>query len=234
MCLLKKKLKAQLKDSKKVAVLGIGSPILGDDALGPFFIEEFKKRLKPVSKSSNGIRLPLMAFDGSLKRTILTDCVASPRRNAATTPSASLLAEISSESNLGSRCRISEQVLKKVKKRLPIKLFSCETVPENYTGEIKKFKPTHIIIIDAAEMGREAGEICLLDKEEKSVEASFSTHRPHRKALIEYLCRSLNCRIISICIQVKTIQFGAPLSREVEKAVRKIAGIISDLVSVKE
>lgn len=176
---LKKKLKAWLKDSKKVAVLGIGSPILGDDALGIFFIKELKKRFRET-----------LGF--SSRRFI------------------------------------------EVKKRLPLKLFSCETVPENYTGEIKKFNPTHIIIVDAAEMGKGAGEVCILDKKDKFVEASFSTHRPHRKALNEYLRRSLNCRIISICIQVKTVKFGAPLSREVEKTVKQVVDIISDLVSVKE
>lgn len=134
-----------------------------------------------------------------------------------------------------------KEKLKKIKKRLPLKLFSCGTVPENYTGEIKKFNPTHIIIIDAASMNEEAGEVRILDKEDICDDISFSTHRPHRKVLIEYLCRSLNCTVISVAVQAKTLDFGAPkavdanapLSCEVEKAVKSLVDIMADLISVK-
>lgn len=71
-----------------------------------------KKALEHVWKFFDGIRLSLMAFGGSLKRTILTDFVARPRRSACPTLGKSLLlAESSSIANLGSRRRIPRHVL---------------------------------------------------------------------------------------------------------------------------
>ena len=37
-------------------------------------------------------------------------------------------------------------------------LLECETVPENYLSEIEQFKPTHVLLIDAAFLGLKPGE----------------------------------------------------------------------------
>jgi hypothetical protein len=55
------------------------------------------------------------------------------------------------------------------------------TAPENLTGEIKKLKPSHLLIVDAAEMKAEAGTIRLLTPEEIGG-FSFSTHALPLKA----------------------------------------------------
>ncbi len=44
-----------------------------------------------------------------------------------------------------------------------IMVFDGGTVPENYTGAIKKENPTEIILIDAADMGKEAGYIKIIE-----------------------------------------------------------------------
>ncbi len=157
---LKRELKIRLKDAKRVAILGIGSALRGDDALGLVLIEELKKSSR------------------------------------------------------------------KTKLRLPFKLISCGSVPENYTGEIKKFKPSHILIIDAASMGRRPGRVSILNPERESLNVSFSTHHLPVKMLIDYLVYSLNCEVIPIIIQPKTIEFALPLSEEAGKAVREVSALI--------
>ena len=162
---LKKELKVRVKGAKRIAVLGIGSPLRGDDVLGLLIIEELKKALI------------------------------------------------------------------KVKKTLPLKLFSCGSIPENYTGEIKKFKPSHFLIVDAVDTGKKAGKISIIDAKKRSADVSFSTHRLPIKMLIDYLSHYLDCQIISIGIQPKSIEFGIPLSKEVEKNIKKVSFLIKEVLT---
>ena len=53
--------------------------------------------------------------------------------------------------------------LKENKKRNQLKVFLGETAPENLTGQIKKFKPTHLIVIDAVDFNLEAGALRVVD-----------------------------------------------------------------------
>ena len=66
--------------------------------------------------------------------------------------------------------------IKDKKKRKQLKVFLGETAPENLTGQIKKFKPTHLIVIDAVDFNLETGALRVVDiRTEAGV--SFSTHR---------------------------------------------------------
>jgi len=109
---------------------------------------------------------------------------------------------------------------------MPLKLFSCGVTPENYTGEIKRFKPSHILIVDALDMAKEAGEISIIDAKKKSVNVSFSTHGLPIKMLMDYLTQSLGCRIVSIGIQPESIEFGLPVSDKAAKAIKNISHLI--------
>ena len=168
---LKKELRSRLKGARKIAVMGIGSPLRGDDAAGPLFIKELEDAIKEAKKT-----LPAKS------RTV-------PR------------------SGTGAR----------------IKLISCETVPENYTGDIRKFNPTHVIIVDAVDMGKEPGWADIVDLEERSEQVSFSTHRLPINMFIEYLKQYLNCQVITIGIQPKSIDFSSPLSDKVREAVKQVS-----------
>lgn len=159
---LKKELKIRLRGAKRVAILGIGSSLRGDDALGLFFIK--------------GLKL----------------------------------------------------LLKKATMPMPLKLFSCGVTPENYTGEIKKFKPSHIIIVDALDIGKEAGSISIIDAKKKSANVSFSTHGLPVRIFTDYLSRYLNLKIIFIGIQAKQVEFGTGLSYEVNKSVNQVASFIKE------
>lgn len=51
----------------------------------------------------------------------------------------------------------------------------CATVPENCMAEIRRHHAEKIVIVDAADMGLNAGDIRIIPKEKIGV-ASFSTH----------------------------------------------------------
>lgn len=59
-----------------------------------------------------------------------------------------------------------EKERRKVKFQQSLKVFIGATAPENLTGEIKRFKPTHLIIIDSADLGKPAGAVQLISADE--------------------------------------------------------------------
>lgn len=162
---LKKELKIRLNAAKKVAIIGIGSILKGDDGVGVAVIEALRRSSRQIKSS------------------------------------------------------------------LPVKLFSCGTAPENFTGEIKRFKPSHILIVDAFDMGEAAGSIRIIDDErDPSANVSFSTHALPMRVFIDYLRRCLHCQSIFLGVQVKQVEFAAPLSYEANKAVARISRLITEAV----
>jgi len=116
--------------------------------------------------------------------------------------------------------------------RAQLKVFLGNTAPENLTGEIKKFCPTHIIIIDAADGQKEAGAVTLIDPD-KTGGIPFCTHQLPLKIIADYLVKSLRCKVIVIGIQPKAFDFGASPSKEVIKSAKDISFIIKEIVKGK-
>jgi hydrogenase 3 maturation protease len=119
--------------------------------------------------------------------------------------------------------------LKDSKTRAKTKVFFGGTAPENLTGAVKDFKATHVIIIDAADMGKKPGEVHLFDPE-KIEGVSFCTHSLPINILAGYLVEFLSCQIIMIGIQPKTIEFGKPVSKEVAKSIKSAVNVIKDVI----
>ncbi len=107
-------------------------------------------------------------------------------------------------------------------------IFGC-TAPENVTGEIKKAKPSHLIVIDAADMREKPGHIGIIDPEDMAG-ASFSTHMLPPKILLQYLNLFFKCEIIVVGIQPRSLTFGKECSSVVNKSAKKLAEIILENV----
>ncbi|MCX5669566.1 MAG: hydrogenase 3 maturation endopeptidase HyCI [Candidatus Omnitrophica bacterium] len=109
--------------------------------------------------------------------------------------------------------------IKQKKKRSLLKVFLGETAPENLTGQIKKFKPTHLIVIDAVDFHLETGALRVVDIcTEAGV--SFSTHRVPIGILRDYLYKSIQCETILIGMQPGTTEFCGSLSPGVQDSTR--------------
>ena len=100
----------------------------------------------------------------------------------------------------------------------------CGPVPEDFTGDIKKIKPEIIVIVDAADMGLEPGEIRIIPKE-RIPNVALSTHGMPLVFLMDYLKDYTN-KIILIGIQVKNTEFGSEMSPEIKKAGDKLLDIL--------
>lgn len=100
--------------------------------------------------------------------------------------------------------------------------------PENATANLRKFAPDLVLLIDAADMGKEAGSIALIPMEQ--IEGmSANTHSLPLSMLARYLTLELNCEVALLGIQPKSVEMGEPVSDEVNQAVSDIAEEMSTL-----
>jgi hydrogenase 3 maturation protease len=116
-----------------------------------------------------------------------------------------------------------------INKTIDLKVFLGHTAPENLSGEIKKYAPSHVLIIDTADIGKKPGEVAVFTPED-SGGISFSTHKLPIKVLAQYLTQSIDCKIIIIGIQPKTLDFGKDVSKEVSVTIKGISKEIKDVM----
>jgi len=128
----------------------------------------------------------------------------------------------------------AEALLKGIpaKDRRGVKILRAYDVPENYTGIIRKFRPTRVIIIDAALAGLKPGDIFVLEKEKIAIE-EISSHKIPLMVLISYLEQSIGCQVIVLGIQARDLSFGAPVSPVVKTAVKAVADYVGSMISGK-
>ena len=109
-----------------------------------------------------------------------------------------------------------------------IRIFVGETAPENLTGEIRRFRPTHLVILDAADAGgKRPGSITLIQHDLLRGGSSISTHNMPVNILVQYIQQSVPCRVLILGIQPKSHEFGRPLSAPVKKAAHRAASALA-------
>jgi len=103
---------------------------------------------------------------------------------------------------------------------------NAETVPENFIATIKRKLPQVLVVVDAAEMKLNAGEIRRFEpKQANSV--FYSTHSLPVSQLCEQLVGSVG-EIVLIGVQPKGFEQFAELSSEAIKAVEEIIRLIEE------
>jgi len=117
---------------------------------------------------------------------------------------------------------VAEQLQSKISDKFQILIGG--TAPENFTGEVKRLKPSHLLIVDAADMKAAPGTIQVISHQEIGG-YSFSTHALPLKVMIDFILADYKCEVIIVTIQPKNVMFGAPVSPEVRAAAAEIAKI---------
>jgi hydrogenase 3 maturation protease len=105
-------------------------------------------------------------------------------------------------------------------------VFVGETAPESFTGEIRRFRPTHVVILDAADFGGAPGEAALIDPEAIRGNPSLSTHNLPMSLLTKYLAAELGCAVMIVGIQPARSRFGDPVSEAVAAGARNLARLL--------
>jgi hydrogenase 3 maturation protease len=104
------------------------------------------------------------------------------------------------------------------------------TAPENSTAELRALNPSHVIIVDAADMGEAPGEVRVIDAGSVGG-ASFATHGLPLSVLAGYLSSEIGCTVILVGIQAFSVDFGEKISSQVAAGVRMAAQALEDALA---
>ena len=106
---------------------------------------------------------------------------------------------------------------------------NAETVPENFTGKIRKEKPTHLIIVDACLMDGEPGDMKIVNKYDFA-NIGISTHSMSLSFFVRYLEKDTNFGIIFVGIEPESMDYAESPTPKVEKTaidfINTLKGII--------
>ena len=100
--------------------------------------------------------------------------------------------------------------------------------PENRTGELRRFGPDVVVVIDAADMKEAPGTIRWIP--EDSMDAmSASTHSLPLSLVAHYLKLELNCVVTILGIQLVSNELGERVRPEVMQAVEDVVDVLDEL-----
>ena len=116
-----------------------------------------------------------------------------------------------------------------LKDKPQITLINAGSVPENFTGKIRKENPTHIILIDAVLMEEAPGYTRLIKKEEIK-NMGISTHSMPLSYLINYLKLEKTYNICFIGIQPADLSLKLELTPEVKESTEELKNNILKLL----
>jgi hydrogenase 3 maturation protease len=100
--------------------------------------------------------------------------------------------------------------------------------PENLTGAVARFKPSHVLLVDAAHLGKEPGTVELLVGE-KITGVSFSTHMLPAPIVLDYLKKSCGCQAMVLGIQPQQTDVMGPISDPVAAAIEAIVATVAEI-----
>ncbi len=116
------------------------------------------------------------------------------------------------------------EVVRRLRRKLEsskVLLIEGGVTPENFTGQMRRFKPTHVLLIDATDFGSEPGDVVLAEPE-AIVGQSISTHTLPLSILADYLREQTGAKIMLLGIQPARAQMGAKMSEPVKDAIERV------------
>ena len=92
--------------------------------------------------------------------------------------------------------------------------------PEDYTGKIRTVRPGLVLILDSALGSLKPGSLFLVAPENIS-DDGVTTHQISLRWLVRYIEESIECPVLVLGIQPKTMEFGEKLSKAAELGVSR-------------
>lgn len=213
-----------LENYDSLLILGIGNDIRGDDGLGPYIINQLSILKDFILNNSNQNDLnnninqnELINQDNDFE---FFDNVYDI--NTGNTPLDEGLDSYIDELDVD----VNESLIERLNKTF---LINGGSVPENFTGLIRKCNPSHIILIDASLMNRQAGEINIVNKD-KIVDISISTHSMSLSYLIKYLEMEKDYDILFIGIEPEAMDLSFELSSKIKDSSDMLIKLLFDKI----
>ena len=213
-----------LENCDSLLILGIGNDIRGDDGLGPYIINQLsilkENILNKSNLNDNNQEIDKNELENQDNEFEFFDNVNDI--NTGNTPLDEGLVSYKNELNF----HVNETLVDKLNNTFFI---NGGSVPENFTGLIKKINPSHIILIDATLMNMEAGEINIVDKE-NIVDISISTHSMSLAYLIKYLQLEKEYDILFIGIEPEKMDLSFDLSPKIKNSSNMLITLLFDRI----
>ena len=121
-------------------------------------------------------------------------------------------------------------------------LINAQTVPENFTGKIRKENPSNIILIDACLMGLNPGDYKIVNNEDFS-NIGISTHSMSLSYFVKFLNNDnilfmgIEPRLLELIDQdslgvlgADVMDFNGKLTENVEYSANEIVGLLEELL----
>ena len=124
-------------------------------------------------------------------------------------------------------------IAEKLKTILPDHIIDAGTTPENYIQPIINKNPKLLLIVDAINFDTEPGSIKIFPPE-KIKSMAVSTHAPSPQLFLDVIKSSISPRIFFLAIQPEQTEFGAPLSKPIQQAIKSIVKNIAEFLQAPE
>ena len=109
-------------------------------------------------------------------------------------------------------------------------IIEAETIPESYMQQITDFKPTHILLVDAAMINKEAGTAQLAETKQLMRTTSISTHTLPLRIFCDYLKQTTGAEIALLVIQPQDTNFGEGLTPKLKQTATNLSVIMQKLL----
>ena len=105
----------------------------------------------------------------------------------------------------------------------------AETVPENFTGKIRKENPTHLIIVDACLMNAQPADIRIVDKKDFA-DIGISTHSMSLSFFVKYLEKDTDFKITFVGIEPETMDWGDKPTPKVQESANEFIKTLKECI----
>lgn len=103
--------------------------------------------------------------------------------------------------------------------------------PENFSGEIKRRRPTHVVIVDSARFRGEPGDIEVIPMDEAGG-VPFCSHALPVGLLAWYLQASTGAVPLILGVQPGPVEFGTEAGPAIHAAVERLAEVLLDTLGL--
>lgn len=124
---------------------------------------------------------------------------------------------------------LAQMLKSKVSEKQDTLVIPAGSAPENCTGLLRRFAPDLVLLIDAAHMDLEPGEMQWLEWQTTSG-LSACTHSLPLHMFSSYLCSELNCEVALLGIQPASLSVGVDLSPCVRETVVSAGNALCEIL----
>ena len=130
---------------------------------------------------------------------------------------------------VGNRLRgddaVGSLLIERLQGKVDVPMIDAGDVPENYLGPIEESGAELVLVVDAAEMGAQAGDVALFDIEQVGG-MSVSTHTANLGLLFQVIPPERRPEVLLLGIQPENMEFGEGLSEPVRATLESLAEML--------